>query len=74
MERVMEKIEKWNKTKDLAEKRKADIESRAQQILISEKKKFDKIEKNQKEKLEDIKARSDYKKAKWETKVLSKIE
>ncbi len=46
MERVLSKIEKWNKIKEIAEKKKADYENRVNSILQKEKKKFDKIEKN----------------------------
>ena len=42
----MSKIEKWNKIKDLADRKREEYERRAKTILQQEKKKFDKIEKN----------------------------
>ena len=62
MERVTEKLERWNKIKEISEKRKISLEQRANHYRTAEKKKFDKNEQNYKEHLEDVKAKLDYQK------------
>jgi hypothetical protein len=74
MERVMNKLDKWNKSKALSEKKKQEHEDRVKKLMQQEKKKFDLIEKNNKERLEDLKARCEYKKSKWEGKINLKID